>query len=111
MSAFVEPRDPIQAATEGGYKWGFETAIEMEIAPKGLSEDTIRLISAKKEEPEWLLAWRLKAFAAWRETSEPDWAKVKHPPIDYQALHYYAAPKRKPGPKSLAEVDPELLAT
>ena len=111
MSAFVEPRDPIQAATEGGYKWRFETAIEMEIAPKGLSEDTIRLISAKKEEPEWLLAWRLKAFAAWRETSEPDWAKVKHPPIDYQALHYYAAPKRKPGPKSLAEVDPELLAT
>ncbi len=111
MSAFVEPRDPIQAATEGGYKWGFETAIEMEIAPKGLSEDTIRLISAKKDEPEWLLAWRLKAFAAWRETSEPDWAKVKHPPIDYQALHYYAAPKRKPGPKSLAEVDPELLAT
>ncbi len=111
MSAFAEPRDPIQAATEGRYKWGFETAIEMEIAPKGLNEDIIRLISAKKDEPEWLLAWRLKAFAAWRETSEPDWAKVKHPPIDYQALHYYAAPKRKPGPKSLAEVDPELLAT
>ncbi len=111
MSARIEPRDPIQAATESGYKWGFETAIDMEIAPKGLSEDTIRLISAKKEEPEWLLAWRLKAFAAWRETREPEWAKIKHPPIDYQDLHYYAAPKRKPGPKSLAEVDPELLAT
>ncbi len=111
MSARIEPRDPIEAATEGNYKWGFETAIEMEIAPKGLSEDTIRLISAKKDEPEWLLAWRLKAFAAWRETCEPEWAKIKHPPIDYQDLHYYAAPKRKPGPKSLAEVDPELLAT
>ena len=111
MSARIEPRDPIEAATEGNYKWGFETAIEMEIAPKGLSEDTIRLISAKKDEPEWLLAWRLKAFAAWRETREPEWAKIKHPLIDYQDLHYYAAPKRKPGPKSLAEVDPELLAT
>ena len=111
MSAYVEPRDPIRAITEGGYKWGFETAIEMEIAPKGLSEDTIRLISAKKEEPDWLLAWRLKAFAAWRASAEPDWAKIAHPPIDYQDLHYYAAPKRKAGPKSLDEVDPELLRT
>jgi Fe-S cluster assembly protein SufB len=111
MSAVTETRDTVQAATQSGYKWGFETAIEMDIAPKGLNEDTIRLISARKQEPAWLLEWRLKAFAAWRETTEPHWARVTHPPIDYQDIHYYAAPKPKPGPKSLAEVDPELLRT
>ena len=111
MSAVTETRDTVQAATQSGYKWGFETAIEMDIAPKGLNEDTIRLISARKQEPAWLLEWRLKAFAAWRETTEPHWARVTHPPIDYQDIHYYAAPKPKPGPKSLDEVDPELLRT
>ena len=82
----------------------------MEFAPKGLNEDIIRLISARKEEPAWMLEWRLKAFAAWQTMQEPHWARVDHPPIDYQDIHYYAAPKKKAGPKSLDEVDPELLA-
>ena len=103
--------ETVRALTTSTYKWGFETDIEMDLAPKGLSEDTVRLISARKGEPEWLLAWRLKAFAAWSEMAEPRWSKVAYPPIDYQDAHYYAAPKRKPGPKSLDEVDPELLAT
>ncbi len=93
------------------YKHGFVTNIETETAPKGLSEETVRFISAKKGEPEWLLAWRLKAFARWKEMKEPDWAKIHHPPIDYQDAYYYAAPKKKAGPKSLDEVDPELLKT
>jgi Fe-S cluster assembly protein SufB len=105
----AETLDAVQSATQSGYKWGFETAIEMEIAPKGLNEDTIRLISARKGEPEWLLAWRLKAFAAWQTMAEPHWAKLFYPPIDYQDAHYYAAPKKKTGPASLDEVDPELL--
>src|SRR6202022_763235 len=92
-----------------GYKWGFETTIEMDFAPKGLNEDIIRLISVRKEELEWMLEWRLKAYAAWLKMEEPHWARVDHPPIDYQDLHYYAAPKAKSGPKSLDEVDPELL--
>ena len=83
----------------------------MDLAPKGLNEDIIRLISARKDEPDWLLEWRLKAFAAWQQMEEPHWARVEHPPIDYQDLHYYAAPKKKAGPKSLDEVDPELLRT
>ena len=111
MAAAVETLDAVQSATEGGYKWGFSTDIEMDLAPKGLNEDIIRLISARKGEPEWLLEWRLKAFATWRTMTEPHWAKVHHPPIDYQDLHYYAAPKKKAGPKSLDEVDPELLRT
>ena len=111
MPPAVETLDTVQSVTQSGYKWGFETEIEMELAPKGLTEDTVRLISARKEEPAWLLAWRLKALAAWRGMEEPHWAKVWHPPIDYQDIHYYAAPKRKTGPKSLDEVDPELLAT
>ena len=111
MAATTETLDTVQAATEAGYRWGFSTDIEMDLAPVGLDEDIIRLISARKEEPEWLLAWRLKAFAAWQQMEEPDWARVSHPPIDYQALHYYAAPKKKAGPRSLDEVDPELLRT
>ncbi len=111
MAATTETLDAVQSATEGGYRWGFSTDIEMDLAPVGLDEDIIRLISARKDEPEWLLAWRLKAFAAWRTMEEPDWARVSHPPIDYQALHYYAAPKKKAGPRSLDEVDPELLRT
>ncbi len=111
MPAVTETLDTVQSVTQSGYKWGFETDIEMDIAPKGLREDTIRLISSRKGEPEWLLAWRLKAFAAWQAMEEPHWAKVHHPPIDYQNIHYYAAPKKKPGPRSLDEVDPELLKT
>ena len=111
MSAATETLDTVQSVTQSGYKWGFETDIEMEFAPKGLNEDIIRLISSRKKEPQWLLEWRLKAFAAWQKMEEPHWARVEHPPIDYQDLHYYAAPKKKPGPKRLDEVDPELLRT
>ena len=110
MPVVSETLDAVQSVTQSGYKWGFETEIEMDLAPKGLTEDTIRLISSRKEEPSWLLEWRLKAFAAWREMTEPHWARVDHSPIDYQDIHYYAAPKKKPGPKSLDEVDPALLA-
>ena len=109
MAAAIETLDTVAAVTEGGYKWGFSTDIEMDMAPKGLNEDIVRLISSRKGEPEWLLEWRLKAYALWLKMEDPAWAKVKHPPIDYQDLHYYAAPKKKPGPKSLDEVDPELL--
>jgi Fe-S cluster assembly protein SufB len=93
------------------YKHGFVTEIESDLAPLGLNEDIIRMISAKKQEPQWLLDWRLEAFAKWQKMEEPNWAKVKYPPIDYQAIHYYAAPKAKSAPKSLDEVDPELLRT
>jgi len=110
MPATTETLDTVQALADTGYKWGFETNIEMDFAPKGLNEDIIRLISARKEEPAWMLDWRLAAYAAWLKMPEPQWAKVEHPPIDYQDLHYYAAPKKKAGPKSLDEVDPELLA-
>ena len=111
MAAIAETLDTVQSLTQSGYKWGFETDIEMDVAPKGLNEDTIRLISAHKQEPEWLLAWRLKSYAAWLTMTEPDWARVGYPKIDYQDIHYYAAPKKKDGPKSLDEVDPELLRT
>ena len=93
------------------YQHGFVTTIDQEFAPKGLNEDIIRFISAKKEEPEWMLAWRLDAFERWLAMDEPTWAKVSFPKIDYQDSYYYAAPKTKDGPKSLEEVDPELLAT
>ena len=106
-----ETIDTVEALTGGGYKWGFSTDIEMDMAPKGLNEDIVRLISARKNEPEWMLAWRLKAFALWQTMIEPKWAKVGYPPIDYQDIYYYAAPKKKAGPKSLDEVDPELLRT
>ena len=111
MSQIADPMQPVHAATGTPYKWGFSTDIEMDVAPKGLSTDTIRLISARKQEPAWLLDWRLKAFAAWQTMTEPHWAHVQHAAIDYQDLHYYAAPKRKAGPASLDEVDPELLKT
>ena len=109
MPAVTETLDTVQSVTQSGYKWGWETEIEMDLAPKGLSEDTIALISDRKQEPDWLLQWRLKAFAAWQQMEEPHWARVEHQAIDYQDLHYYAAPKKKPGLKSLDEVDPELL--
>ncbi len=111
MSAVTETIDTVQSVTEGTYKWGFETDIDMEFAPKGLNEDIVRFISKKKNEPEWLLEWRLKAFAIWQKMEEPRWAAVKFPPIDYQDAYYFAAPKQKAKPKSLDEVDPELLRT
>ncbi len=91
------------------YEWGFHSDIEQEFAPKGLSEETVRFISVKKEEPEWMLEWRLKAYRAWLEMTEPDWAKLSIPPIDYQNAYYYAAPKAKETIASLDEVDPEIL--
>ena len=93
------------------YKHGFVTDIDQEFAPKGLSEDIVRFISAKKGEPEWMLEWRLDAFRRWLAMDEPTWAKVIFPRIDYQDSYYYAAPKQGAGPKSLDEVDPELLET
>ncbi len=94
------------------YKYGFVTDIDTDTAPKGLNEDIIRFISAKKEEPQWLLDWRLKAYEHWLTMEEPDWAKVGYPPIDYQDAYYYSAPKSaEDGPESLDDVDPELLAT
>src|SRR5262245_63133240 len=97
--------------TNREYKAGFVTDIESETVPPGLNEDVIRLISAKKEEPEWLLEWRLKAYRHWLTMVEPTWANVHYPKIDYQSIVYYSAPKQKDGPKSLDEVDPELLRT
>ncbi len=97
--------------TSSEYKWGFITDIETETAPKGLSEDVIRLISSKKHEPEWMTEWRLKAFRYWKKMEEPHWPNVQYPPIDYQDLSYYSAPKKKPQLNSLDEVDPELLKT
>jgi Fe-S cluster assembly protein SufB len=93
------------------YKYGFVTDVEQDIAPKGLNEDIVRLISSKKGEPEWLLEWRLKAFRVWLKMTEPTWQNVKYDPIDYQAVSYYAAPKEKKKLGSMDEVDPEIRAT
>ncbi len=93
------------------YKYGFESAIDEEIVPPGLDESTIRLISEKKREPEWMLQWRLEAFRTWQQMKEPHWANVRYEPIDYQAISYYAAPKRSAQPRSMDEVDPELRRT
>jgi Fe-S cluster assembly protein SufB len=104
--------DQVRAVTDRKYEYGFVTDIESEFAPKGLSEEIVRFISAKKNEPEWLLEWRLRAYRAWLTQEDPQaWAKVHYPPIDYQDAYYYAAPKKKDGPKSLDEVDPKLLET
>ncbi|MCP5364796.1 MAG: Fe-S cluster assembly protein SufB [Hyphomicrobiales bacterium] len=103
--------EALEGVVGQGYKYGFVTEIESEVAPKGLNEDIVRFISAKKDEPEWLLAWRLKAYHHWTTMPEPNWARVSHPPIDYQDAHYYAAPKDVDKPKSLDEVDPELRRT
>ncbi len=111
MAVSLDTVKKVQSLGEARYKYGFVTDIAMEVAPKGLSEDTVRFISAKKEEPEWLLEWRLKAFRHWLTMEEPSWGKLAYPPIDYQAAYYYAAPKVKPSLKSLSEVDPELLET
>ena len=93
------------------YKYGFVTDIEADVAPPGLNEDIVRLISAKKKEPEWLLEWRLKALRQWFTMKEPTWANVHYPPIDYQAIRYYSAPKQKKKLNSIDEVDPELRKT
>ena len=97
------------AARAADYEHGWSAEIDTEFAPKGLSEDTVRFISAKKDEPEWMLDWRLKAFRLWQTMTEPDWAKLGYPAIDYQDAYYYAAPKAKPKLASLDEVDPEIL--
>ena len=110
MVATVETINQVEQAT-GSYKYGFVTDVEMEKAPKGLNEDIIRFISAKKDEPEWMLDWRLKAYRYWLKMPTPDWAKLNIPPIDYNDIYYYAAPKSAETPKSLDEVDPELLRT
>lgn len=101
----------IDEVTSSDYKYGFTTDIDTETIGKGLSEETVRLISEKKGEPEWLLQFRLEAYRHWLTLEQPDWALLKIPPIDYQDIIYYAAPKKKEGPKSLDEVDPELLRT
>src|SRR5262249_28762113 len=115
MPAVRETVDQVRRIDVDQYKYGFETKIESEKAPKGLSEDTIRFISSKKNEPDWMLAWRLEANRSWltrREpTGGPTWGRVNYPTIDYQDIYYYAAPKAFKAPKSLADVDPEILRT
>lgn len=106
-----EQIDILDEVVSSEYKYGFVTDIEQEIAPKGLNEDVVRMISAKKNEPEWMLEWRLKAYRQWLTMKEPTWHNVTFPPIDYQAVSYYAAPKQKVKPKSLDEIDPELRKT
>jgi Fe-S cluster assembly protein SufB len=101
----------VKALESDKYKFGFETEIEQELAPKGLNEDTVRFISGKKGEPVWLLEWRLDAFRRWVNLEEPTWALVNYPKIDYQDAYYYAAPKIGGGPKSLDEIDPEIRKT
>ena len=102
----------IEKVTSQDYQYGFVTDIEQDTIPPGLNEDVIRLISNKKNEPDWLTSWRLKAYNNWLKMNEPDWAKVDYPKIDYQSISYYSAPKDKSdGPKSLDEVDPELVKT
>lgn len=103
--------DTIEQLERETDQWDFETDIDMDIAPKGLNESIIRLISKRKGEPQWMLAWRLKAFEKWKTMKEPHWAKLNIAPIDYQDAHYYAAPKMRKNPKNLDEVDPELLRT
>src|SRR5208282_6047738 len=111
MAAVQETVEQVRRIDVDQYKYGFETAVESEKAPKGLDESTVRFISAKKNEPAWMLDWRLAAYRQWLTMREPNWAKVNYPRIDYQDLYYYSAPKKQAGPKSLDEVDPEILKT
>ena len=112
--ASIEKESPknVQSAIEdvvlNEYKYGFVTDIESDSAPKGLNEDIVRFISSKKNEPEWMLEWRLKAYRHWLKMEEPKWANISYPPIDYQDVIYYSAPKQKITPGSLDEIDPEL---
>jgi Fe-S cluster assembly protein SufB len=111
MPAVQETIDQVRLIDVDQYKYGFETEVEMEKAPKGLSEDVIRFISGKKGEPEWMLQWRFDAYKRWLTIKEPNWARVSYDKIDYNDIYYYAAPKKNPSPKSLDEVDPEILKT
>src|SRR6195256_6179081 len=111
MRAVQETVERVRRIDVDQYKYGFVTDIESDKAPLGLSEDTVRFISAKKNEPEWMLAWRLDAHRRWLTMTEPKWARVEHSPIDYQNIYYYSAPKKKDGPKSLDEIDPDILET
>ncbi|MEP1934623.1 MAG: Fe-S cluster assembly protein SufB [Roseibium sp.] len=111
MPAVQETIDQVKAIDVDQYKYGFVTDIESEKAAKGLSEETVRFLSAKKDEPEWMLDWRLDALRRFQHMDEPDWARVSYPKIDFDDLYYWASPKSVEGPKSLDEVDPELLAT
>jgi len=111
MPAVQETIEQVKDLDVDKYKYGFSTDIETVKAPKGLNEDTVRFISEKKAEPAWMLEWRLDAYRRWLTMEEPTWARVHYPKIDFQDLYYYAAPKNSEGPKSLDEVDPELLAT
>src|SRR5712675_895537 len=111
MPAVQETIERVRRIDVDQYKYGFVTDIESDKAPKGLSEDIVRFISAKKNEPEWMLAWRLDAYRRWLTMKEPTWARVDYHKIDYQDLYYYSAPKKKAGPKSLDEIDPEILKT
>jgi len=110
MPAVQETIDRVRSIDLDQYKYGFETTIEMEKSEKGISEDVIRFISAKKDEPEWMLAWRLDAYKRWQTMQEPDWARVSYDKVDYKDIYYYAAPKR-PAAMSLDEIDPEILKT
>ena len=103
--------ETVREVVGGEYKYGFVTDVPADVVPPGLSEDVVRLISAKKNEPDWLTEWRLAAYRRWLTMEEPDWQKVTYPPIDYQAISYYAAPKTKERPKSLDEIDPEIRKT
>src|SRR5579875_264449 len=111
MAAVQETVDRVRRIDVDQYRYGFETLIESDKAPKGLSEDTVRFISAKKNEPAWMLEWRLEAYRRWLTMTEPTWARVDYPKIDYQDIYYYAAPKPKKQVSSLDEIDPEILAT
>src|SRR5271156_3753263 len=110
MAAVQETVDRVRRIDVDQYKYGFVTDFESDKAPKGLSEDTVRFISAKKNEPAWMLEWRLDAYRRWLTMRDPQWARVDYGPIDYQDLYYYSAPKRK-ALASLDEVDPEILKT
>ena len=111
MPAVQETVDRVRRIDVDQYRYGFETIIESDKAPKGLSEDTVRFISAKKNEPAWMLEWRLEAYRRWLTMTEPTWARVHYPKIDYQDLYYYSAPKPKKALASLDEIDPEILKT
>ena len=111
MAAVQETVDRVRRIDVDQYRYGFETLIESDKAPKGLSEDTVRFISAKKNEPDWMLEWRLEAYRRWLTMTEPKWARVDYPKIDYQDLYYYSAPKPKKTIGSLDEIDPDILET
>ena len=103
--------ETIEQLAQQEYRYGFTSNVEADLAPRGLNEDIVRFISAKKNEPDWLLDWRLKSYRAWQTLRDPDWANVRHEPIDFQQIIYYAAPKKRPALDSLDDVDPEVRRT